>query len=302
MPSLSLSPSSFIITPAEDRPGAHVAFAYDRERVERFRKSFPRARWREEERGWFVPGVNAARRIEAWMARECDALDRHADERGRDAFAFDPIESAYLRAGEELEVRTPYSRRVVEELRAVPFARWDPEERVWQVPFRSLAALRARWPAIEEAARYSEPEARRLRRAATPPEPASSTQVERRRHRYPVPVSDPPPFGVPVEVEAFGVVVFEESEGELVDRAAALAAFPHLAGGEGDHVWARWRPPTLEEAVEAWPARRPEPPHERARRGWWWPDRDALREARRRLRSQARAAQTRAERKAARKS
>src|SRR6478609_11399503 len=99
--------AAFQVRPAEgDRPGALVAFPYDRELVRRFRDTFRRARWREAEGGWFVPGTRAVARIEVWIASELDALDRHADAKGRDAFVFDPLESIYLTAGQDLEVKT----------------------------------------------------------------------------------------------------------------------------------------------------------------------------------------------------
>jgi hypothetical protein len=49
----------------------------------------------------------------------------YADERGRDGFAFQPIESRYLEVADDLRIRTPYSRTVVDELRLVPWAWWD---------------------------------------------------------------------------------------------------------------------------------------------------------------------------------
>ncbi len=45
----------------------------------------PARRWREN--CWFVPGVRAARRLDVWMAGELDAIDRHADAKGRDDFS-----------------------------------------------------------------------------------------------------------------------------------------------------------------------------------------------------------------------
>jgi hypothetical protein len=107
-------------------PGATAAFPYDRMSVERFREAFPRARWRDDLRAWFVPGVRAEQRLKAWMSRNWSGVLAHADQRGRDAFAFEPITSPYLELAEEFVVRTPYSRTVVAELREVPWARWDP--------------------------------------------------------------------------------------------------------------------------------------------------------------------------------
>ena len=100
--------TAFRVTPSEgEKPGAFVAFPYDRELVQRFRETFPRARWRDEEACWFVPGTTAPERLDAWLSRELEALDRHADAKGRDAFAFDPLRSPYLQVGDDLRVRTP---------------------------------------------------------------------------------------------------------------------------------------------------------------------------------------------------
>jgi hypothetical protein len=115
--------------PAREKPGALAVFPFDRRTVERFRQAFPRARWNDERRSWFVPGKTAARRVHRWLAREAESLDPFGDLRGRDAYAFDPITSPYLEVGDDLRVRTPYSRTVLEELRAVPWSRWDDDLR-----------------------------------------------------------------------------------------------------------------------------------------------------------------------------
>ena len=127
-------------------PGAVAAFPYDRMTVERFRAAFPRARWRDDLRAWFVPGTQAERRLARWAGREWSGVLAFADARGRDAFAFGPIESAYLEVGDDLMVRTPYSRDVVAVLRTVPWASWDPGAKAWRVPFRAWEEPRVRWP------------------------------------------------------------------------------------------------------------------------------------------------------------
>lgn len=99
---------AFHVTPAEgDTPGAFACFPFDRELVQRFREAFPRARWREEESCWFVPGTTAPNRLDRWIAGELAALDRHADAKGRDAFTFNPLQSRYLEIADDLGVRTP---------------------------------------------------------------------------------------------------------------------------------------------------------------------------------------------------
>ncbi len=65
----------------------------------------------------------------------------YADERGRDAFAFQPIESRYLEVTDDLRIRTPYSKTVVAEMRSVPWAWWDGDLKAWRVPFRSWEQL-----------------------------------------------------------------------------------------------------------------------------------------------------------------
>ena len=63
---------------------------------------------------------------------------------GRDAFAFEGLDSPYLQVAEDLRVRTPYSRSVIAELRNVPWACWDSKMKAWRVPFRSWEELRRR--------------------------------------------------------------------------------------------------------------------------------------------------------------
>jgi nitrous oxide reductase accessory protein NosL len=67
--------------------------------VQRFRERFPRARWSDSLNAWFVPGRTARRRIGRWLAEMEVEAETFADEKGRDPFAFDPIERRYLEAG-----------------------------------------------------------------------------------------------------------------------------------------------------------------------------------------------------------
>lgn len=276
-------------------PGATAAFPYDRMTVERFREAFPRARWREDLGAWFVPGSRAERRLTAWMGREWSGVLAYADQRGRDAFAFEPIQSPYLEVGEDLVVRTPYSRTVIGELREVPWARWDPAAKAWRVPFRSIEDLRRRWPAIEEAARAAEPEARRRREEGRKASPAHGERraqaAERRRNRYPVPEDALPPLDRVLMTHA-GCLVFEVVTGELVEAEVASRFYPGVAAGSAALVWAACRRPGHDELVRAWPARVPPGPAELAR-GWWQPVIEVLREERRRAASLERARATR---------
>ncbi|ANL21517.1 MULTISPECIES: hypothetical protein [Rhizobium] len=266
----------------EPKPGAEVSFPYDRMTVEQFRNRFPRARWNDVRRAWFVPGRTASRRIGRWLAELEAEADAHADVKGRDAFAFDPIDSPYLELGKDgFRIRTPYSKTVVDELREVPFSRWDGDLRIWHVPFRSYEELRRRWPDIEAAARRNEPEERRRRaeeRKGTEREMRSKLRTaERKRRRYPLPTDDLPPTGRPVAT-SYGIVVFTEITGELVDPALVADFYP---GVTEDYLWGYWRVPTFDELVRTWPAKTP--PRRDAE--WWQPTIEELRPARRAARA-----------------
>jgi hypothetical protein len=275
--------------------GATAAFPYDRMTVERFREAFPRARWRDDLGAWFVPGTRAERRLNAWMSREWSGVLAYADQRGRDAFTFEPITSPYLEVADGFVVRTPYSRTVIAELRAVPWARWDPALKAWRVPFRSFEELRKRWPAIEGAALSAEPGERRKReesrKASSEHGIRRAEAAERRRNRYPVP-EDAPPAPDRVLMTHAGCVVFEAVTGELVEPMIAARFYPGVAAAPAALIWAAWRKPSHAELVRAWPARTLPSPSDLAR-GWWRPTIEVLREERRRAASLERARATR---------
>jgi len=229
------------------------------------------------------------------MGREWSGVLAYADQRGRDAFAFEPITSPYLEVADGFVVRTPYSRAVIAELRAVPWARWDRALKAWRVPFRSFEELRRRWPAIEGAARLAEPEERRRRaegRKASPEHAERRAEAaERRRRRYPVPEDAPPPLDRVVMTHA-GCVVFEAVTGEAVEPVIAARSYPDVTAGPAALIWAAWRRPGHAELVQAWPARTP-PSLADLARGWWQPTIEVLREERRRAASLERARATR---------
>lgn len=258
--------------------GADVSFPYDRVTVEQFREHFPRARWSDARQAWFVPGRTASRRFSRWLADLEAEADAFADAKGRDVYDFDPIQSDYLELGRAgFRIKSPYSTTVVERLREVSYSRWDGDMKEWHVPFRSYQELKDRWPEIEEAARRNEPEERRRRaaeRKGTEQEAKSKARMaERKRRRYPLDSDDLPPAGRVVAIR-YGLVVFEEVTGELVDPNVVGEFYP---GVTGDHVWGFWRKPTFEELVQAWPSKMP------ATDGaeWWEPTIDELRPARR---------------------
>lgn len=267
--------------------GATVSFPYDRATVERFRKTFPRARWKDDLEAWFVPGKTAARRFDRWLERELHGSSTHADARGRDAYIFEPIASKYLVVlDDRLEVRTPYSRSVVTEMREVPFASWDPERRVWTLPYRSYEELLRRWTVIEAAAVRNEPAARKERaaqRRGSIQELASRTRAaERRRRRYPLRVGNLPPFEQPVMTRDYGVVAFTDCDGEPVSPELLREHYPGHPFVD-DYVWGGWRPVGLEELVKTWPARKGS---KRAMDDvWWQPTLDELRVARKAARA-----------------
>lgn len=217
------------------------------------------------------------------MEQELAGSSVHADARGRDAFAFDPIVSTYLRVHQDrLEVKTPYSRSVVTVMRDVPFASWDRDRRVWTLPYRSYEQLHRRWAEIEAAAVRNEPEARKQRasqRRGSPQDLASRARAtERRRRRYPLDPNNLPPLGRPVMTRSFGVVVFIGCDGESVDGdtlGSQYADFPE----HHDYVWGRWRPADLDELIKTWPSRTGSTT-EIDDALWWQPTLDDLRVAR----------------------
>lgn len=272
-----------------EAPVETVSFPFDRMTVQRFRETFPLARWSDTLKAWTVPGKTARRRIDRWLAGEDARADVFATEKGRDAYTFEPILSPYLdviKTG--LRIRTPFSRTVVDELRQVPFARWNGDLRVWEVPFASYDELQHRWDAIEAAAKRAEPEERRKRaeaRKGSEDEAKSRRRsAERKRHRLPVPADDLPPTERPVATSAYGIVVVTDITGEVVDPDLVAEFYPD-AGGED--VWATWRLPTLDELIHTWPAKTVAGEPER-KRGWWQPTIEELREARRTARSRER--------------
>jgi hypothetical protein len=281
---------------ADHRPGAPASFPYDRMTVERFRETFPRARWREDLNAWFVPGTTAEKRIGRWLARELGGSFAYADERGHDAFEFDPIESPYIEAGADIRITTPYSRRIVAELRDVPWARWDPRAKSWRVPYRSIEQLRQHWPAIEAAARRNEPEERLKRRQAISgtdaQEQAKARAHERRRRRFPVPSESLPPMGQVLMTRACGPVIFTDVTGELAEASVRDEYYPGVDSQDEVLIWADWRTPTLAELVKTWPAKQP-PAESEVVRGWWQPTLEELRHERRKARSMERAQETR---------
>jgi hypothetical protein len=205
----------------------------------------------------------------------------YEEERGRDTYEFEPILSPYLQVFDlGFRIKTPYSGTVVDELRQIPFARWNSDDKVWEIPYASYDVLQHRWEAIEEAAKRAEPKERRKRaeaRKGTEEEATAKRRMsERRKKRVPVPSDDLPPLGRPMATTAFGIVVITEITGELVDPAEVAE---HHPDADDKHVWAGWRAATLEELVHTWPSKAGPGEYERLR-GWWQPEIEELRTAR----------------------
>ncbi|NRP21854.1 hypothetical protein LPJGGPFB_05113 [Ensifer adhaerens] len=281
------------VKPGADQPGFAVELEYDRGTLERFRQKFPRARWRPEEKSWFVPGTTAARRVASFLEFEATRSDRFADEKGRDGFSFEPIVSPYLEASSDLIVKTPFSHGVVKLLRSLPLARWDRVERAWHLPFRSFEALKALWPSLEEEAHRAEPGERRRRReverGTNKAMLARKRASELARRRHPLLAAALPALGRPVDTATWGMVSFEKVTGEVVGTDVLESLYPDLyrLAGAGHYVWGKWRRPSLAELVREWPARDP-PTIQQMRRGWWRPLRPELTEARRKARARER--------------
>lgn len=273
-----------------DRPPPETAsFPFDRMTIARFRETFPKARWSDRLQAWTVPGKTARKRINRWLASEADRRAPYEEARGRDAFEFEPILSPYLKVYDGgFRVDTPYSKKVIEELRQVPFARWNGGDKVWEIPFAFYEDLQQRWQAIEEAAKRAEPEERRKRadvRRGTEEEAKSKRRAaERKRGRLPVASDDLPPLGRPIATLAYGIVVITEVTGELVDPDVIADQYPMA---REDDVWASWRVSTLDELLDTWPAGSDSGERERSR-GWWKPTLEELREARRAAKIRAR--------------
>jgi hypothetical protein len=272
----------------EHRSGASAMFPYDRMAVERFRKNFPRARWNDELKAWFVPGKTAARRFDRWLEQEAAGSDVYADMKGRDAYLFDPVVSKYLHVHDDrLEVKTPYSPTVVNAMREVPFASWVADRRAWTIPYRSYEELRRRWDRIEAAAKRNEPDERKRRQAerrGSEEDRASRARAcERRRRRHPLLTNELPPLGRPVMTRAYRIVVFTAFDGELVEPEILRAFYADLPPND-DYIWGRWRPARLEELVKTWPSRQASQSNT-AGVVWWQPTLDELRAARKAARA-----------------
>lgn len=288
---------SGVLEVTEPVAGATVDLPHDRMTIERFRQAFPRARWSEHDRAWFVPGRTALTRIGRFLAKLEADENAFADAKGRDAFDFNPIESRYLTVGSTgLLIHTPYSRTLVSMIRDIPGARWDSERRLWTVPYRSYEDLYSSWPSIEAIAAQCEPEARKERqeslRGTVEGEATRARLRERRRKRYPVALSSMPPTDRAVSTHA-GVVYFSNLTSERADRRSIEAFYFPPDEGE-DYVWCNWRAGTLRELVETWPSRS-DPTIGNRQRGWWLPTLDELRIARRDARSREKASQRRFE-------
>ncbi|WP_312407124.1 hypothetical protein [Rhizobium sp.] len=271
------------------KPQETVSFEFDRMTVARFREVFPNARWSDRLQAWTVPGRTARKRIDRWLASEADRRTPYAQERGRDAYQFEPILSSYLQVYDRgFRIKTPFSRVIVDELRQIPFARWNGGDKVWEVPFASYDDLQHRWEIVEEAAKRAEPEERRkraeARKGTEEDAKARRRTLERKKRRVAVSSDHLPPLGRPVMSTTYGIIVITDITGEIVDPQQAAELHPDIGD---EHVWAEWRNATFDELIHTWPSRDPAGEYEQGR-GWWQPTLDELREARRTAKSRER--------------
>jgi len=102
---------------AEEKPGANRCLPVRPDDGRALRSAFARTLARRSP-AWLCRGSRGAA-LEPLARSELVGVLAYADARGRDAFAFEPIDSPTSR-WRGLWVRTPYSRTVVAELQAVP--------------------------------------------------------------------------------------------------------------------------------------------------------------------------------------
>lgn len=188
-----------------------------------------------------MPGRNAEKRISSWLAKLEVEADAFADEKGRDAFAFDPIESPCLDASQsELRVRiTLFEDRGRRASGSAILALGRRQSLLCcSVPFIRGSSTPLAWPAIETAARRNEPDVRKARyqaRKGTEIAEASKARArERRRKRYPVPLADHPPLARAVATR-IGVVVFTGTDGEIAEPETVAAYY--FPNDVGELVW-----------------------------------------------------------------
>lgn len=250
----------------------------------------PRNMPERDDQGRFVSDDDRGRGgDDRWLIREASRANPFAEERGRDAYEFEPILSSYLSVDSEgLRIKTPYSQRLVEEIRQISSARWDGSAKIWRASFASYDELVQHWEIIETEARRSEPEERRkraeARKGSDEEKRARRRANERKRRRIPLCAEALPPLNRPIETQAFGIIVIKEITGELVHCDMIDDIYPDL---DGDYIWGIWRLPSLDELIHTWPRKKELTAIDR-QRGWWRPDIERLREARRSARSRER--------------
>jgi hypothetical protein len=81
-----------------------------------------RARWSESLKAWLVPDRTAEKRIGRWLAEMEAQADAFADDKGRDAFAFEPIESHDLRLAGWPGIGSSSSSRISKSFKQAPIS------------------------------------------------------------------------------------------------------------------------------------------------------------------------------------
>jgi hypothetical protein len=123
-----------------------VSFAYDRELLEDFKKTFPSARWDGSSKQWVIPGVRAAKRYDAWrdaakdkMLSAAAAKEAATNAARKEAIAKISASSdnhKHLRIGVDgLRLSFQYDPALVQAVKRIKGAYWNSGAKEWTVPF-----------------------------------------------------------------------------------------------------------------------------------------------------------------------
>lgn len=261
--------AAYTITPDPDETGASIQFPRDRELIDSLKRTFPKARWNREAKSWHVPGVRAQARLEKWATAHVPAERPFENERLRDELqTFAPINSpvASYHGGQAVIVTTPYDPQIVTLLRAIPGAAWNSTAKKWFIPLerRSIDALRASLPAIEELVRAAQAAREELeakwaaekaaQRAKWDAEKAADKQARdvRRAHRRLYPNRALPPMHAPVRWGESWIVYESTGRDFRISEDDPSCFGSHLLGHEGEYgCYCYYRDATPEEIAAA---------------------------------------------------
>ena len=139
----------------ESGNNVEVSFPYNRERNERFKEQLrkngiKKPNWDPSKKLWRVTGDNAKRVVDEWVAAE-NALEeqgRALDEKAK----LEGVDSRYVKdSGYGFSIRTPFDEegRLQSLIKEIPRAEWNRAGKYWHIPYRDIADLKRRLPAIE---------------------------------------------------------------------------------------------------------------------------------------------------------